>query len=143
MPGRAHGMSPDHPDKTSLIHEIGSGPGYFVHAGENKGHAVIVKVFNAGPNVREVRRLISRNSISRLSNIRRRDWIPQWLYRRGLCECEVFATMAFIDEIRHPNVLRIEGISSPASLTKFIAYENCRRFVFTRMLKREPSLEKG
>ncbi|KAJ7854861.1 hypothetical protein B0H13DRAFT_1903443 [Mycena leptocephala] len=46
-------MSPDHPDKTSLIHEIGSGPGYFVHAGENEGHAVIVKVFNAGPNVRE------------------------------------------------------------------------------------------
>jgi hypothetical protein len=44
-------MSPDHPDKTSLIHEIGSGPGYFVHAGENEGHAVIVKVFNAGPNV--------------------------------------------------------------------------------------------
>ncbi|KAF7361301.1 hypothetical protein MSAN_01162600 [Mycena sanguinolenta] len=32
-----------------LIHEIGSGPGYLLHAGQNKGHAVIVKVFNRGP----------------------------------------------------------------------------------------------
>jgi hypothetical protein len=50
-----------------LTREIGSGPGYFIHAGENKGRAVIVKVFNAGPNVREVRRVIGRNSISRLT----------------------------------------------------------------------------
>jgi hypothetical protein len=50
-----------------LIREIGSGPGYFIHAGENKGRAVIVKVFNARPNAREVRRVISRNSISCLT----------------------------------------------------------------------------
>ncbi|KAJ7613984.1 hypothetical protein FB45DRAFT_260281 [Roridomyces roridus] len=36
-----------------LVLEIGSGPGYFLHAGEFKGRAVIVKVFNAGPTVRE------------------------------------------------------------------------------------------
>jgi hypothetical protein len=29
---------------------------------------------------------------------------------------------------RHPNVLRITGVSSPASLTHFIAYENGRLF---------------
>ncbi|KAJ7369109.1 hypothetical protein DFH08DRAFT_983982 [Mycena albidolilacea] len=32
-----------------LIYEIGSGPGYFFHAGQNKGDAVIIKVFNPGP----------------------------------------------------------------------------------------------
>jgi hypothetical protein len=37
-----------------LILEIGSGPGYFLHAGETKGEAVIVKVFNTTPTVREV-----------------------------------------------------------------------------------------
>ncbi|KAJ7910050.1 hypothetical protein B0H13DRAFT_617441 [Mycena leptocephala] len=36
-----------------LTHEIGSGPGYFLHAGQNKSRAVIVKVFNAAPNARE------------------------------------------------------------------------------------------
>lgn len=34
--------------------EIGSGPGYFIHTGEIKGRAVIVKVFNASPSAREV-----------------------------------------------------------------------------------------
>ncbi|KAJ6458561.1 hypothetical protein C8R47DRAFT_1328197 [Mycena vitilis] len=33
--------------------EIGSGPGYFLHVGETKGRAVIVKVFNHGPTSRE------------------------------------------------------------------------------------------
>ncbi|KAJ7143879.1 hypothetical protein C8R44DRAFT_141205 [Mycena epipterygia] len=33
--------------------QIGRGPGYSLHAGETKGRAVIVKVFNAGPTVRE------------------------------------------------------------------------------------------
>ncbi|KAF7361299.1 Kinase-like protein [Mycena sanguinolenta] len=33
-----------------LIREIGSGPGYFLHAGQNQGHAVIVRVFNRGPS---------------------------------------------------------------------------------------------
>ncbi|KAJ7227501.1 hypothetical protein GGX14DRAFT_539425 [Mycena pura] len=33
--------------------EIGSGPGYLLHFGETKGKAIIVKVFNAGPTVRE------------------------------------------------------------------------------------------
>ncbi|KAF7361300.1 hypothetical protein MSAN_01162500 [Mycena sanguinolenta] len=32
-----------------LVREIGSGPGYLFHAGENKGHAVIIQVFNRGP----------------------------------------------------------------------------------------------
>ncbi|KAJ7116209.1 hypothetical protein C8R43DRAFT_1038328 [Mycena crocata] len=36
-----------------LTREIGSGPGYFLHAGRAKGRAVIIKVFNAGPTVRE------------------------------------------------------------------------------------------
>ncbi|KAF7352207.1 hypothetical protein MVEN_01184000 [Mycena venus] len=36
-----------------LICEIGSGPGYFLHTGQNKGHAVIVKVFNRSPTVRQ------------------------------------------------------------------------------------------
>ncbi|KAJ7481963.1 hypothetical protein FB451DRAFT_1444766 [Mycena latifolia] len=62
-----------------LIAEIGSGHGYFLHAGETNGRAVLVKVFNPGPTVRE--------------------------------------------NLWHPNVLRIEGVSSPASLTQFIAYE--------------------
>ncbi|KAJ7852157.1 hypothetical protein B0H13DRAFT_2084496 [Mycena leptocephala] len=73
-----------------LTCEIGSGPGYFIHAGENKGRAVIVKVFNAGPNVRE----------------------------------QLDSTVALSKGLMHPNVLRIEGISSPASLTQFISYEN-------------------
>jgi hypothetical protein len=38
----------------NLTREIGSGHGYFLHAGETKGRAVIVKVFNSGPNAREV-----------------------------------------------------------------------------------------
>ncbi|KAJ7482010.1 hypothetical protein FB451DRAFT_1556145 [Mycena latifolia] len=73
-----------------LTHEIGSGPGYFLHAGEAKGRAVILKVFNAGPTVRQ----------------------------------QLESTVALSKELLHPNVLRIEGISSPAALTHFIAYEN-------------------
>ncbi|KAF7360090.1 hypothetical protein MVEN_00737100 [Mycena venus] len=38
----------------ALIREIGSGPEYLFHAGENKGNAVIIKVFNStGPAVRQ------------------------------------------------------------------------------------------
>ncbi|KAJ6510457.1 hypothetical protein C8R45DRAFT_389237 [Mycena sanguinolenta] len=33
-----------------LIRQIGSGPGYFFHAAQNNGDAVIVKVFNRGPS---------------------------------------------------------------------------------------------
>ncbi|KAJ7663328.1 hypothetical protein DFH06DRAFT_1189993 [Mycena polygramma] len=77
-----------------LTLEIGSGPGYFLHSGETKGRAVIVKVFNPGPTVRE-----------------QMEW-----------------TIAVTKPLLHPNVLRIEGVSSPASLTHFIAYENaCRK----------------
>ncbi|KAJ7862697.1 hypothetical protein B0H13DRAFT_2354546 [Mycena leptocephala] len=36
-----------------LIFEFGSGPGYLLHAGQNRERAVIVKVFNQGPTVRE------------------------------------------------------------------------------------------
>ncbi|KAJ7119532.1 hypothetical protein C8R44DRAFT_176872 [Mycena epipterygia] len=41
-----------------LTDEIGNGPGYFLHAGKNKGRAVVVKVFNTGPTAREVRRTL-------------------------------------------------------------------------------------
>ncbi|KAJ7481977.1 hypothetical protein FB451DRAFT_139611 [Mycena latifolia] len=73
-----------------LTAEIGSGLGYFLHAGEIKGRAVIVKVFNPGPSVRE----------------------------------HLESTVALSKGFMHPNVLRIEGVSSPAALTHFIAYEN-------------------
>ncbi|KAJ6597693.1 hypothetical protein DFH09DRAFT_83731 [Mycena vulgaris] len=73
-----------------LTLELGSGPGYFLHAGEAKGRAVIVKVFNAGSTVRE----------------------------------QLESTVALSKGLMHPNVLRIEGVSSPASLNHFIAYEN-------------------
>ncbi|KAJ6597596.1 hypothetical protein DFH09DRAFT_82834 [Mycena vulgaris] len=73
-----------------LTLELGSGPGYFLHAGETKGRAVIVKVFNAGPTVRE----------------------------------QLKSTVALSKGLMHPNVLRIEGVSSPGSLNHFIAYEN-------------------
>ncbi|KAJ6510465.1 hypothetical protein C8R45DRAFT_389650 [Mycena sanguinolenta] len=48
-----------------LIREIGSGPGYLFHAGENKGHAVIVKVFNRGPNLTVRRQLESTVALSK------------------------------------------------------------------------------
>jgi hypothetical protein len=49
-----------------LTGEIGSGPGYFFHSGQAKGRAVIVKVFNAGPTVREVSYTYSNYTISYL-----------------------------------------------------------------------------
>ncbi|KAJ6597683.1 hypothetical protein DFH09DRAFT_1023016 [Mycena vulgaris] len=73
-----------------LTLELGSGPGYFLHAGEAEGRAVIVKVFNAGPTVRE----------------------------------QLESTVALSNGLMHSNVLRIEGVSSPASSNHFIAYEN-------------------
>ncbi|KAJ7236674.1 hypothetical protein C8J57DRAFT_1529976 [Mycena rebaudengoi] len=36
-----------------LISEIGSGPGYFLHVGRNEGRAIIVRVFNRSPTVRQ------------------------------------------------------------------------------------------
>ncbi|KAJ7735852.1 hypothetical protein DFH07DRAFT_779871 [Mycena maculata] len=42
------------PDKhLKLLREIGRGQGYFLHTGQNRGHAVIVKVFNKGANARK------------------------------------------------------------------------------------------
>ncbi|KAJ6560110.1 hypothetical protein B0H19DRAFT_1375969 [Mycena capillaripes] len=73
-----------------LTLEIGSGPGYFLHVGEAKGRAVMVKVFNPGLTAREQFEL----------------------------------TVSLSKRLLHPNVLRIEGISSPASVNHFIAYEN-------------------
>ncbi|KAJ7889725.1 hypothetical protein B0H13DRAFT_882595 [Mycena leptocephala] len=73
-----------------LVRQIGSGSGYFLHAGQNNGHAVIVKVFNRGRTVRQ----------------------------------QLESTVALSKDVLHPNVLRIEGISSPASLIHFIAYED-------------------
>ncbi|KAF7361310.1 hypothetical protein MSAN_01163500 [Mycena sanguinolenta] len=78
-----------------LIREIGSGPGYLFHAGENKGHAVIVKVFNRGPS----------------STVRR----------------QLESTVALSKGIMHPNLLRLLGISSRATLSHFIVYENVHR----------------
>ncbi|KAJ6542926.1 hypothetical protein B0H19DRAFT_312437 [Mycena capillaripes] len=74
----------------NLTREIGRGPGYFLHTGETKGRAVIIKVFNSGPTVRE----------------------------------QLESTVTLSRRLLHPNVLRIEGVSSPASLTHFIVYEN-------------------
>ncbi|KAF8170717.1 hypothetical protein K438DRAFT_1853827 [Mycena galopus ATCC 62051] len=48
-----------------LIREIGSGPGYFLHAGQNKGHAVIVKVLNSGPSPAIRRQLESTVALSK------------------------------------------------------------------------------
>ncbi|KAJ6597740.1 SCA7, zinc-binding domain-containing protein [Mycena vulgaris] len=70
--------------------EIGSGPGYLLHAGEVKGRAVIVKIFDGGPAVLE----------------------------------QLESTVALAKGLMHPNMLRIEGVSSSASLNHFIAYEN-------------------
>ncbi|KAJ7627931.1 hypothetical protein DFH06DRAFT_725129 [Mycena polygramma] len=75
------------------VREISSGAGYFLHAAQHKGCAVVVKVFNPGPDVRE----------------------------------RLAATVALSRSLMHPNVLRIEGVSSPASLNHFIVYEAARR----------------
>ncbi|KAJ7620743.1 hypothetical protein DFH06DRAFT_1341433 [Mycena polygramma] len=93
---RTRGEYPDHGIKIirkkhlKLTLEIGSGPGYFLHVGEIKGRAVIVKVFNSGPAARQ----------------------------------QLDSTVSLSKGLLHPNVLRLEGMSSPASLTHFVAYEN-------------------
>ncbi|KAK7022499.1 hypothetical protein R3P38DRAFT_2710462 [Favolaschia claudopus] len=74
----------------SLTREIGSGPEYFIHSGESKGRALIVKVFN------------------RTADARKR----------------LEATVELTKGLLHPNILRIEGISSEASSTQFIAYKH-------------------
>ncbi|KAJ7902694.1 hypothetical protein B0H14DRAFT_1144329 [Mycena olivaceomarginata] len=48
-----------------LIREIGSGPGYLLHAGQKKGDAVIVKVFNPGPGSTVRRQLESAVALSK------------------------------------------------------------------------------
>ncbi|KAF7358890.1 hypothetical protein MSAN_01229300 [Mycena sanguinolenta] len=73
-----------------LTREIGSGPGYLLHAGRNKSRAVIVKVFHKNPTVRQ----------------------------------QLESTVTLSKELMHPNVLRIKGISSQHSLSRFIVYEN-------------------
>ncbi|KAJ7772925.1 hypothetical protein DFH07DRAFT_147752 [Mycena maculata] len=73
-----------------LTLQIGNGPEYLLHAGETEGRAVIVKVFNAGPTVRE----------------------------------RLESTVCLSKRLLHPNVLQIEGVSSPASSIQFIAYQN-------------------
>ncbi|KAF7352202.1 hypothetical protein MVEN_01183500 [Mycena venus] len=73
-----------------LIREIGSGPGYLLHAGRNRNRAVIVKVFHKGPTVQQ----------------------------------QLEMTVALSKELMHPNVLRIKGISSSHSPSRFIVYEN-------------------
>ncbi|KAJ7320794.1 hypothetical protein DFH08DRAFT_890216 [Mycena albidolilacea] len=51
--------------KLKLIREIGSGPGYLFHAGQKKGDAVIVKVFNPGPGSTVRRQLESAVALSK------------------------------------------------------------------------------
>ncbi|KAJ7604376.1 hypothetical protein DFH06DRAFT_1349511 [Mycena polygramma] len=76
-----------------LALQIGAGPGYLLHMGEVKGRAVVVKVFNSGPTVRE----------------------------------RLESTVARSEGLLHPNVMRIEGVSSAQSMTHFIAYEDARK----------------
>ncbi|KAJ6557801.1 hypothetical protein B0H19DRAFT_121208 [Mycena capillaripes] len=75
-----------------LTAEIDSGPGYFLHTGEVKGRAVIVKVFNPRPAVRD----------------------------------QLDVTVSLSKALMHPNVMRIDGISSSLSSNYFIIYENAR-----------------
>ncbi|KAJ7824454.1 hypothetical protein B0H14DRAFT_3874873 [Mycena olivaceomarginata] len=85
-----HGLKIIRTKHLKLTREIASGPRYFLHAAENNGRAIIVKVFNAGPSVRD----------------------------------QLESTVALSKGLMHPNVLRIEGISSSTSLIQFIAYES-------------------
>ncbi|KAJ7871803.1 hypothetical protein B0H14DRAFT_3567952 [Mycena olivaceomarginata] len=95
----------------NLIHEIRSGPGYFLHTGQNKGRAVIFKIFNPGPTAQQVNEpLGQRGSICCIYN---------WSKR-------LESTVEISKALMHPNVLRIKGIFSPASLIHFIAYEDAR-----------------
>ncbi|KAJ7623966.1 hypothetical protein DFH06DRAFT_1305328 [Mycena polygramma] len=75
------------------VREILNGAGYFLHAAHHKGCAVIVKVFNPGPDVQE----------------------------------RLAATVALSKSLMHPNVLRVQGVSSPASLNHFIVYEDAHK----------------
>ncbi|KAJ7172890.1 hypothetical protein C8R43DRAFT_675942 [Mycena crocata] len=85
-----HGIKVLRNKHLKLIHEIGSGPGYFLHAAQIKHRAVIVKVFNSGPRARDL----------------------------------LESTIALAQRLMHPNVLRITGVSAPASINHFIAYED-------------------
>ncbi|KAJ7720059.1 hypothetical protein B0H14DRAFT_3900793 [Mycena olivaceomarginata] len=85
-----HGLKIIRTKHLKLTREIASGPRYFLHAAENNGRAIIVKVFNAGPSVRD----------------------------------QLESTVTLSKGLMHPNVLRIEGISSSTSLIQFIAYES-------------------
>ncbi|KAJ7450990.1 hypothetical protein B0H11DRAFT_2076654 [Mycena galericulata] len=78
-------------DDLRLIHEISSGPDYFLHAGRNEGRAVVVKVFNPGPSHMVRHRLELTAEVSK--------------------------------RFMHSNLLRVDRISSPASLSHFIVYQ--------------------
>ncbi|KAF7351817.1 hypothetical protein MVEN_01142800 [Mycena venus] len=82
-------------ENLKLFCEIGGGPGYLLHAGQNSGRAVIVKVFNPGPG----------------------PTVLKVLKRLQL-------TVSLSKRILHPNVLRLYGISPPESSFHFIVYEN-------------------
>ncbi|KAK7016854.1 hypothetical protein R3P38DRAFT_3275394 [Favolaschia claudopus] len=88
--GPEEGIKIIRPKNLKLTHQIGSGPGYFIHSGESKGRAVIVKVFNRNAGARE----------------------------------QLESTVELTRGLLHPNVLLIEGISSPASLCQFVAYRH-------------------
>ncbi|KAJ7157099.1 hypothetical protein C8R46DRAFT_419397 [Mycena filopes] len=77
-----------------LINQIGTGPGYLLHAGRNKkrNRAVTVKVFNNGPSTRQ--------------------------------QLELEVTL--FKGLLHPNIPRLQGISSSTSSPQFIAYEEFR-----------------
>ncbi|KAK7023248.1 hypothetical protein R3P38DRAFT_2532459 [Favolaschia claudopus] len=88
--GLEEGIKIIRPKNLKLTHQIGSGPGYFIHSGESKGRAVIVKVFNRNADARE----------------------------------QLESTVELTKGLLHPNILRIEGISSQASLCQFVAYRH-------------------
>jgi hypothetical protein len=64
----------------NLIHEIRSGPGYFLHTGQNKGRAVIFKIFNPGPTVQQVNEPLGQRG-SAVFTTGRSDLNQQWRFR--------------------------------------------------------------
>ncbi|KAJ7844298.1 hypothetical protein B0H13DRAFT_2411771 [Mycena leptocephala] len=79
--------------------EIDNGLGYFLHTGHIKSRAVIVKVFSESSTAQKVK-------------------------ASGFNCSAIKKTAVRLEKKSHPNIMRVEGISSPASLMHFIVYEN-------------------
>ncbi|KAJ7784157.1 hypothetical protein B0H16DRAFT_1782965 [Mycena metata] len=89
--GAGNGIKVIRQKNLQLIRQIGSGPGYLLHAGLNKSRAVTVKVFNGN---------------------------------NSMAQQQLDLEVALLKGVIHPNVPRIQGVSSPTSVTHFIAYED-------------------